>query len=147
MGEPEAPASLVRRPRWRRWHVVGLAALCVVTALLAQVRIVGPRIHVRWRAGIGDAARAPLERRFHLRRGGPVDPSTNTWRYDLGDGSTSNVRALIEDAAVADTAYIDRRALAPLDGRTLQLDFWYPLKDLFPHPVGLLRTSTASLRK
>jgi hypothetical protein len=119
--------------------VVGLAALCVVTALLAQVRIVGPRIHVRWRAGIGDAARAPLERRFHLRRGGPVDPSTNTWRYDLGDRSTSNVRALIEDAAVADTAYIDRRALAPLDGRTLQLDFWYPLKDLFPHPVGLLR--------
>jgi hypothetical protein len=110
-----------------------------MTALLAQVRIAGPRIHVRWSAGIGDAARAPLERRFDLRSGRPVDPSTNTWRYDLGDRSAANVRALIEDVAVADTAYIDRRALAPEAGRTLQLDLWYPFKDLFSNPVQLLQ--------
>jgi hypothetical protein len=111
----------------------------VVAALLSQVRLTGPRVHVRWRADVGQAARVPLERRFGLLNGRAIDAPTNTWRYELGDDSPDNVGALIADGAVADTAYIDRRTLAPSDGRTIQLDAWYPFKDLLSSPGQLLR--------
>jgi len=67
-----------------------------------------PRVHVRWAAEISDAQRTALERRFALIEGQPRE--NTTWEYDFSDVSPSAVRALIEDPAVADTHYIDRRS-------------------------------------
>lgn len=67
-----------------------------------------PRVHVRWHEHLSDRQRADLEQRFSLvlgvRRDGP------TWEYDLAEPSVEVTRALIDDANVADTHYIDRTA-------------------------------------
>ena len=50
--------------------------------------------------------RQRLEAQFRLADGERLDDST--WRYDLIDPSADNIRALITNAAVADTHHIDR---------------------------------------
>lgn len=65
-----------------------------------------PRVHIRWVAGISDAQRAELERRFALTEGRRREDAT--WEYDLIDRSPSTVRALVAHAAVEDTHYLDR---------------------------------------
>jgi hypothetical protein len=118
-GQP-APAPLVRRPRWQRGHWFGSRRECRRCCCAEHA---SPGAHpVRWRADIGGASAA--ERRLAE---GPTRPTRlNTWRYDLGH-STANV--LIEDSAVADTAYIDARWCPRMAARWR----WTPgiLKDLF----------------
>ena len=67
-----------------------------------------PRVHIRWAAGISDAQRTDLERRFALTGRQPRE--NMTWEYDLVDVSPAAVRALVDHPAVADTHYIDRRS-------------------------------------
>ena len=122
----------------RRWAWIALAVVVVAAAIL-RVDVAGPRVHVRWNAAVDPAERTRLERRYDLRGGGPVDQTTNTWRYDLGEASRENIGALLRDPAVADTAYIDRNALAAVDGRRIRVTAWYPFNDLLARPVQLLQ--------
>jgi hypothetical protein len=77
----------------------------------------GPVVNVRWVDGLSDAGRGERERRHHLtpRRHAGAD----TWQYELSDWSSDAVRALVTDAAVADTHGIDRyhfEVSAPVPG-------------------------------
>ncbi len=69
---------------------------------------VAPSIQVRWVVGTSDVVREDKERRYRLARAQRVRGLT--WRYDLLDASSSNVRALVLDPAAEDTDGIDRGA-------------------------------------
>lgn len=86
-----------------------LAAGLIATVALVDVTITGPRVAIRWSEEVDAAGRVAVERKYDLRNGERDDGTT--WRYDLGNRSTANIRALIDDPAVADTGYIDRDAL------------------------------------
>ncbi|MBM3817731.1 MAG: hypothetical protein FJW14_01760 [Acidimicrobiia bacterium] len=92
---------------------------------------------VRWGPGVDAAARAGLEERYSLRNGEP-DGGT-TWRYDLGDRSRDNIRDLVTDAAVEDTAAIDREAFT-VPSPTIRVavrPLPYPFSDRFDSPLQL----------
>jgi hypothetical protein len=74
-----------------------------------------PAVRVQWRPGVSEEQQAALERRYLLVNardrldGGSI-------AYDLLDTSVRNIRALVADEAVADTADIDRDAFTiPFD--------------------------------
>jgi hypothetical protein len=79
-----------------------------------------PRVYVRWKAGVSDAARAQNERELTLLAGEPYDATT--WSYDLGDPSRHAIGALVAHGSVEDTGNIDRLRLTVADdtrvGRT-----------------------------
>ena len=117
----------MKRPAW--WQgatiVVVLFAACLPPAVRILLGPPGAIVHVRWQQSIDDASRQRLENRFHLSDARPLDEAT--WRYDLLDPSTENIRALVNDAAVQDTHHIDRpsSSLASSTARTarrLRLD-------------------------
>ena len=64
------------------------------------------RVNVRWAERATDTARRDREARFGLTRGAHVED--RTWSYVLTDHATGNLRALIQDPIVDDTAGIDR---------------------------------------
>ncbi len=66
---------------------------------------IGP-VNVRWAAGADGAERREREARYGLAAG--VHREGRTWSYVLTDQQTGNVRALVEDRMVEDTAGIDR---------------------------------------
>jgi hypothetical protein len=113
-----------------------LGGAVLVLLALVRVTITDPRVHVRWDESLSAADRAQLERRYDLRNGRPLEGST--WRYDLGERSRENIRALISDPAVDDTSYIDRDALTS-EGRAVDVTVWYPFNDLFERPSQLLQ--------
>ena len=123
--------------RRQTWAAIALGVLIAVL-MLVRVTITDPRVHVRWNERVSATDRAALERRYDLRHGGPIDGPGNTWRYELGTLSRDNIGALLQDPAVADTAYIDRDALVTA-GRDVQVALRYPFSDLFDRPSGLLR--------
>lgn len=97
-----------------------------------------PQINVRWAPDVDAATRSQIEARFHL--GNPRRHSRRTWRYSIADTSFANVRALLVQPEVEDTAGIDRgRALVvgldrtPLGrvGRALVVGGWPRLGGLF----------------
>jgi hypothetical protein len=96
----------------RRLLVTGLL-LCAFAALAyGIVRLTfGPRpvyVNVRWSADVDAAARQRLEQRFGLTDGELREGTT--WGYALTDRSRGNIRALVEEPAVADTHQIHRTA-------------------------------------
>jgi hypothetical protein len=112
---PSAQAkTLEREPRMRvhlrRRALLVLLVAAVLLGAALDVRIIEPRIHVRWRDDVTDGRRIELERRYELHTGERVEDTT--WRYELLNRSRENVGALVGDSAVADTAYIDRPTLA-----------------------------------
>ena len=66
------------------------------------------RVNVRWAEGADDTARRDREARFGLTAGARQGAEGRTWSYVLVDYESANLRALIEDVMVADTAGIDR---------------------------------------
>ena len=68
-------------------------------------------LHVRWRPDVTDTQRIERERRFNLTRG--IQTEAATWEYQLTDTSTANIRQLIQDAAVNDTAHLNRVRYRP----------------------------------
>jgi hypothetical protein len=133
----EGHAPAVKLPgRMRTWLVLG-----GVVAILALVRvtIADPRVHVRWGDGVTSGARAALERRYGLYDGRVADDqSAAIWRYQLRDLSSDNIRALIHDPAVVDTAYLNRDTFES-EGRDVQVTLRYPYSDLFRSPLDLWR--------
>jgi hypothetical protein len=93
---------------WRR-----TALLCAVIAVILPVaaRIVaGPRgadIHVEWQPTVDDATRQRLEERYRLDNRRKLE-DTYTWRYELIDPSSDNVKAIVTEPAINDTHEIDR---------------------------------------
>jgi hypothetical protein len=66
----------------------------------------GPVVHVRWTPDVDDASLAAREAAHGLRRLDPIGPES--WQYELSRWSTEDLRALVTDAAIADTDGIDR---------------------------------------
>ena len=93
----------------RRARPAVLACLMLSAAIPVGARAViappGAIIHVRWTASTDEPARRALERRLHLEDGDQQDQYT--WRYDLRDASSRNIRALLDERAVEDTHYLD----------------------------------------
>ena len=76
-----------------------------LSAPLWVVAPAGP-VNVRWAEGLDDATRREREVLYGLTAG--VGVGSRTWKYVLTDYESGNVRALIQDGLVADTAGIDR---------------------------------------
>jgi hypothetical protein len=95
----------VRRAGW--W--LGPAIAVGLALSLVTVTVTGPRVSIRWQATVTQAERRALERRHQLLNGRQDDAQNpSVWRYELGDTSRDAVAAIVRDAAVADTNYIDR---------------------------------------
>ena len=123
------------RSRRRTWTWVALGGALVAIVMCVDVTITGPRVGVRWLEGVGESDRETLEDRHDLRNG---VGDGRTWQYQLGDISQENIRALVEDPAVEDTAYIDRDTFSS-EGRDIRVTVWYPFRDLVDRPLDLLR--------
>ena len=99
-------------PTVRRLMVTGLFLWAVAAVTYGTLRLTfGPRpayIHVRWAPPVDDTTRQRLEQRYGLSQREFKEGST--WGYTLLDFSRDNLRALVGDAAVADTHYIHRTA-------------------------------------
>src|SRR5918996_3046848 len=103
----------------------GLAALTLVVVAvclpIAARALAGPRgaeIHVRWQASLDDTARRTLEARLSLADGERLEGTT--WRYDLINAGTENIRVVVTDPNAADTHDLDRStySLSPTAART-----------------------------
>jgi hypothetical protein len=81
-------------------------------------------MNVRWASQVGDAERTELERRFSLSNGELREGTTR--HYELLDSSRSNIAAIVEHPAIADTSNIDRdaRRLKPEDDQTNRRRLW-----------------------
>src|SRR5262245_35436384 len=97
--------------RARHWGLWILGGALVTIPLARRVEISNPRVHVRWQPGVGGDQRTLRERRYDLRDGSPIEAGSSTWQYRLGSSSRENIRALLNDPAVEDTAYIDQNTL------------------------------------
>jgi hypothetical protein len=99
------------RPWWQK-TALALALCCAVAPFAARL-LAGPpggRVHVRWQAAVDEAARQRLESQYRL--ADPERLDEHTWRYDLIDPRPDIIRAIVNDAAVADTHDINRDAYA-----------------------------------
>ena len=98
-----------------------MLALLVVVLPLAARTVAGPRgaiVHVRWQESLAPEARQMLESTFHLTAAERLDD--RTWRYELLDLSSENIRSLVRHEAAEDTQGIDRTrySVAALASRT-----------------------------
>jgi hypothetical protein len=89
--------------------VVGSAAAAGVLAAIIPAR--NAPINVRWRPDLTPSQRLSFERRFRLSAGHQAEGTT--WSYDLADSSFANIRAIVRDPVVEDTAHINRRFFRP----------------------------------
>jgi hypothetical protein len=98
--------------RSTRLLVAALACWSFAALAYGTVRLTfGPRpvyVNVRWADGVDAATRRVAETRFGLADGELREGTT--WGYALTDRSRANIRALVEDPAVADTHQIHRTA-------------------------------------
>src|SRR4029434_6225561 len=69
----------------------------------------GPVIHIRWAANLDEGSIVGRESAHGVRRLDEIGP--RTWQYELTRWSTEDLRSLVSDTAVADTAGIDRHAV------------------------------------
>ena len=94
---------------------IGLAGLVCLGLTYWLTHEPAPRVRVLWVDEVAPAQRASLERKYLLLN--PRDQmSSGSLAYDLLDTSASNIQALVEDAAIADTNDIDRNTyVVPFD--------------------------------
>jgi len=132
-------------PHRRFWLALGAAVLLL--AALIEIRVTGPRIHVRWAPFLDDASRTALEQRFSLVNGRREEGSV--WRYQLGDWSRDNIGGLVRDPAIADTGYIDRNLLTAEDPSVgvgiRALPFPFSADALFPDRSRLFQPQSLCL--
>src|SRR5688500_14135984 len=113
---PSGITSAWRSFRSRR-TLGGLAAAFVaVTGLawgiLSLTWPVAPvHVHVRWRADVTEGQRVELERQFELTDGRPIEGTS--WEYQLVDASTGNIRTIVQNTSVDDTAHLNRIRFRP----------------------------------
>ena len=113
MPPPVPEKMLLRSLRFIR--TFALAALVALTAGYWFTNEPAPRIRVEWRRDVTPQQQNALERKYFLLNGRDPMPGGST-AYDLLDTSRSNIKALVEDPAVADTGDIDRTTYVVPDG-------------------------------
>jgi len=94
----------------RRAVLLGVGAAAVLSATIPADSV---PINIEWRANLAGGTREALEQRFQLVDGQPLGGST--WRYRLQEYSREHLRALVTDAAIADTHFINRSTFEPDD--------------------------------
>ena len=95
-----------RRARW--CALAGLGGLALFAFAYWYSYEPAPGIRVTWRAGVGLARQAALERAYMLsNRRSPHEEQPRSLAYDLLDTRRSNIEALLKDPAVEDTNDID----------------------------------------
>jgi hypothetical protein len=67
-------------------------------------------VNIRWADQVSDETRVNLERRYRLTNG--RQDEGRTWKYQLADPAPENLRAIVADPHIEDTANIDRSPLA-----------------------------------
>ena len=88
---------------------LGMAGLMLLGLAYAFTYEPAPRVRVQWREDVTAQQRSALERKYLL--SSERDPIPHgSIAYDLLDTRQSNIRAMVEDPAVADTGDIDRDA-------------------------------------
>jgi hypothetical protein len=104
-------------------HALGWRALGRVAAVFALgtslswaiLSLAWPKtpvhVHVRWKPDVTEAQRVELERSFQLIDSQPGDGVT--WEYQLVDSSTANIKAIVQDERVDDTAHLNRIRYSP----------------------------------
>ena len=70
------------------------------------------KVSVRWAAGVGGHRRSDLEARYGLTQ--PVRQAEGTWMYEVTGDATDDLRALVNDRAVAGTSGIDPDTFRPV---------------------------------
>ena len=91
--------------------VLFVAVAAASAALLVRTFETLPvRLNVRWTAE-GVTHRERLEGELKLEQGSKQEGTT--WTYSLSDGSTENIRAVVQHPAVDDTAHVDRTRFQP----------------------------------
>ena len=126
----------------RRRVLAAASAIILLVVAFVDVSIIEPRIHVRWADDVADAQRLDLERRYRLDNGEPLQGTT--WRYELHDRAAENLRALIDDPRVIDTAYIDRPTLT-VPAREVDVSLTRLTSLLGPRPAGLVQVQSLLL--
>lgn len=121
---------------------LALGGVLLLAAALADVAIIEPTINVRWRDEVTPPARAALEQRYSLEAGEFIEGTT--WRYRLRDRSRENIGALVTDAAVDDTAEIDRSELTS-PGREIRVTFPRARFLAGEHPAALVQVQSLLL--
>ena len=103
---------------------LGLLAITLPLAARGLFGLPGAWVHIRWAPAVDAAERQRLETEWQLVDGSEVSPFT--WRYALTVPSEGRLRAIVQNAAVADTHYIDRQryTLAPEALRSARRDGW-----------------------
>ena len=106
-----------------------MAAKLVLLAAIAGVAVASiPRppvpLNIRWATHVTDAERTDLERRFTLTSGEVREGTTR--HYLLLDASRSNIAAIVDHPAIADTSSIDRdeRRVMPEFDQSGRLWLW-----------------------
>lgn len=94
---------------------IGISGLALLGVAYWWTHEPAPRVRVLWREGVPADQQAALEREYLLRNGRDRLPEGSV-AYDLLDTSSANIRALVEDSAIADTNDIERNTYAvPFD--------------------------------
>src|SRR5688500_11833455 len=113
---PANPRSAPKRAEVRRrvLSAIGLSGLAALGLSYWLTYEPAPAIRVRWRDDVTSARQAALERKYQLSNARA--PQRRSIAYDLLDTRQKNIRALVLDPAVADTADVDREAFeVPFD--------------------------------
>ena len=95
-------------PRVAACGVIVLGVLALMTIRVPGPVASAPMINVRWAAGVGADDRETREAALRLERG--AANGDRTWSYRLRDSTAANIRAIVTDPAVEDTAGVDRSA-------------------------------------
>ena len=121
--------------------VIGFVAGAAVVAVVLWFALPGGPvpIHVRWTSNTTDAQRAALEQRFHLTNGEVTEGTTRA--YQLADTSTDNIRSLVQNPNVDDTADLNRLKFRPRfsNDRARQIPFFSVLGGLAGAAFALFR--------
>lgn len=124
---------------WRAFLAGGVVCLVLAAAAYVQLgRTLQPSpagVRVRWAPQADAIARQAAEQRYHLFEGREADG--RTWSYLLKDTSYDNVRALVGDPSVEDTADIDRAAFRVSRESTRDR----PPQSLRPRRTAMLRVA------
>lgn len=100
---------------WRALGRVATVFALVASLTWAILSLAWPKtpvhVHVRWKPDVTEAQRIELERRFQLTDSQPGDGVT--WEYQLLDPSTANIRAIVQNERVDDTAHLNRIRYSP----------------------------------
>jgi hypothetical protein len=86
---------------------LGMAGLMALGLAYALTYEPAPRVRVLWHEDVTIPQRTALERKYLLSSGRDPIPQGSI-AYDLLDTSRPNIKALVEDATIADTNDIDR---------------------------------------